>query len=317
MPAVPPTEYPSLPPRPVDGHKGTFGTVCVLGGQAKAPRVMIGGPAFAALGALRAGCGLAVLAVPRPLMASALIIAPPATGLALPVDRDRQLIPSAAAELMDNHIDDFSVLAIGPGLGADEPQQQIVARLIARDETPLVVDADALNCLAAMPEFQKDFRAPAILTPHPGEYGRLARALGMGITPGAESDRVQATTQLAQRLGCVVVLKGHRTVISDGINTTVNETGNVALATAGTGDVLTGVIAGLVAQHYRAPLAAAAARLATPAKPHAGLSLFDCARLGVHIHGRAADLWAERHGGTGMTAMDLLTLVPAAVDSRQ
>ena len=142
---------PSLPPRPSDGHKGTFGTVCVLGGQANAPHVMIGGPAFAATAALRAGAGLAVLAVPAPLMAAALTIAPSATGLALPCDSDGNLQPSQVATLLDTHLPKYNCLAIGPGLGAAPAQQQVVTRLVGREQPAMVIDADALNALASVP----------------------------------------------------------------------------------------------------------------------------------------------------------------------
>jgi NAD(P)H-hydrate epimerase len=313
---------PNLPPRDGSGHKGTFGTVCVLGGQAASPRVMLGGPAFAALGALRAGAGLAVLAVPQPIMAEALLAAPSATGLALPVDSGGRLQPSEVAALIDQHIAQWSCLAIGPGLGADVPQQQVVVRLISQDEKPLVIDADALNALAALRDFHRDFRCQAILTPHPGEFARLAEALSIRAdilsqrrpsAPGsagaeARASRADAAQQLAQRLGCIVVLKGAGTVVSDGINAWTSETGNAALATAGTGDVLTGIIAGLVSQFFKSHLGAGS-RQVSPAQ-QGGLSLFDCARLGVHIHGLAADRWAARHGPAGMLATDLLNEIP-------
>lgn len=288
---------PSLPPRPADGHKGTFGTVCVLGGQVAAPRVMLGGPAFAAAGALRAGTGLAVLAVPEPLMAAALVVAPSATGLALPVDGGGRLEPSGVAEVLDRYEPMFDCLAVGPGLGDDEPQRRILARLVARENVPLVIDADGLNALAALPGFGGDLKAQSIVTPHPGEYRRLASAVGVAAEPADPASRARAAEALAQRLGCVVVLKGAGTVVSDGIDTWTNPSGNVALATAGTGDVLTGVIAGFVAQHARA----------------GGLSLFDCARLGVHAHGLAADRWAAEHGDTGLLAEDLLDELPYAI----
>ncbi len=163
-----PGSLPSLPRRPPDGHKGTFGTVCVIGAQVAAPRVMLGGPAFAALGALRAGCGLAILAVPAPLMAEALVVAPSATGLALPVDGKGALRPSAVAALLDEYRPLMDCLAVGPGMGAAEPQQQILLRLIAQEDLPLVIDADGLNALAAAPEFHRELRAPTVLTPHPG-----------------------------------------------------------------------------------------------------------------------------------------------------
>ena len=116
---------PALPARPPDGHKGTFGTVCVIGGQCAGDRVMVGGPALAALGALRAGAGLAVLAVPAPIMSGALTIAPAATGLALPVDSTNRLAPSAVAALLDEHLSDFACLVVGPGFGSDREQQTI------------------------------------------------------------------------------------------------------------------------------------------------------------------------------------------------
>ncbi|UCD76308.1 MAG: NAD(P)H-hydrate dehydratase [Phycisphaerales bacterium] len=301
-------ELPRLPERPADGHKGTFGTVCVLGGQVAPPRVMLGGPAFSALAALRCGTGLAVLAVPEPMMLPALNAAPSATGLALPVDGRGDLCPSEVAELLDRYLPEFDCLALGPGMGDGIAQQQVVVRLIAQDQVPLVIDADALNALACLPDLQRDFRAPAVLTPHPGEYRRLASSAGIDADPTEPAQRADAATQLASRLGCVVVLKGASTVVSDGIDTHVNETGNVALATAGSGDVLTGIIASLAGQFFK-PSMGAGSRQITP-QQQGGLSLLDCARLGVHIHGLAADRWAARHGHAGLLAADLLDELP-------
>ena len=297
------SELPELPPRPADGHKGTFGTVCVLGGQAAAPRIMIGGPAMTATAAFRAGAGLVVLAVPAPLVPAALSISPSATALALPVDDDGNPVPSAAAELLDEHLSQCDCLAIGPGFAADIPQQQIVARLISRDLPAMVIDADALNALACLGDFHRDLRAAAVLTPHPGEYRRLAKALAIDADPTIAATRPHAAEALAQRVGCVVVLKGAGTVVSDGIQTWTNTTGNAALATAGTGDVLAGVIAGLVAQY--------ASRGDGP------LSLYDCARLGVYAHGLAADRWRDAHDGSdsGMLAAELLEQIPGALAS--
>jgi NAD(P)H-hydrate epimerase len=295
---------PALPPRPADGHKGTFGTVCVVGGQCEAPRVMIGGPALCALAALRVGAGLAVLAMPEPLLAAGLTIAPSATGLALPVDAQGRLVPNRVAEVLDAHAEGLSCVAIGPGLGPGPAAQQILARLITQTHVPLVIDADALNALAALREVQRDLRAACILTPHPGEYQRLAAALGIAIDVRRAERREEAAMALAQRLGCVVVLKGRHTVVSDGRSAFVNRSGNVALATAGTGDVLTGIIAGLVAQ-----FAARGGDTAAPGR----LSLLECARWGARLHGRAADRWRERHGDAGMLAADLLLELPDAL----
>ena len=304
-------DFPRLPHRDPAGHKGTFGTVCVIGGQAAGPRVMIGGPAFTATAALRSGAGLAVLAVPGPIMASALVIAPGATGLALPVDPARALRPSKVAAVLDEHLPQYDCLAVGPGWGDGLPQQQILIRLLASGEVPMVIDADGLNALAALPDFQGDFHAPAVLTPHPGEFRRLADNLGIEADPVDPDARPAAAKQMAGRLGCVVVLKGAATVISDGLSTTINESGNVALATAGTGDVLTGIIASFIAQFFKPNLGAGSRQIT--AKQQGGLSLLDCARCGVHVHGLAADLWAARHGNTGLLASDLLDLIPEAL----
>jgi hydroxyethylthiazole kinase-like uncharacterized protein yjeF len=304
-PAPMPHDLPALPDRPPDGHKGTFGTVLVVGGQAAAPRVMIGGPAFTATAALRMGAGLAVLAVPRPIIRESLVVAPSATGLALPTERGGALQASDVAAVLDEFLPGCQCVAIGPGLGTDPPQQQIVLRLVAQQDVPLVIDADGLNALAACRDFARDLRGHAILTPHPGEYRRLAAAVSVEVDPVDPRTRPQAAEMLAQRLGCVVVLKGHRTVISDGIETVLNETGNVTLATAGTGDVLTGMIAGLVAQD-----AAAAGRAE-------GLGLASCARLAVHLHGAAADRWAARHGDAGLLAADLLDEIPHVLQAHR
>lgn len=307
---------PPIPPRPAEGHKGTFGTVLVVGGQTSPPadggRVMIGGPAFTALAALRTGCGLAVLALPAPILDSGLIIAPSATGLALPVDAQHRLRASEVADMLDRHMGGVRCLAVGPGFGADQPQQQIIMRLLARDETPLVLDADGINALAQVSDFQADLRAPLVLTPHPGEYRRLAERLGISADPIDPAQRPEAAMQLAQRLGCVVVLKGHRTVISDGVTAFINETGGAALGTAGTGDVLTGMIASLIAQHSK-PALGSGARQITPHQ-QGGLSLLDCARLAVHLHGMAGDLWTSKHGEAGLLASDLIELIPACLN---
>jgi NAD(P)H-hydrate epimerase len=297
-----PAALPRLPQRPPDGHKGTFGTVCVLGGQAAPPRVMLGGPALAAMGALRAGAGLAVLAVPAPLMAAALTVAPSATGLSLPVDAAGNLQPSAVAEILDRYLPQCDCLVLGPGLGAEAAQRQVVARLIQMHAPPMVIDADALNALAGLPDLHRDLKAASVLTPHPGEFRTLAKALSIRLDPVDPGARPEAALALARRLGCVVVLKGAGTVVSDGRDAWVNSTGSVALATAGTGDVLAGVIGGLIAQYAR-PNASTA------------ISLYDCARLGVHLHGLAADRWSESHGHAGMLAADLLLEIPGAMSS--
>lgn len=287
-----------LPPRLPQGHKGDFGTVVVVGGQCgrASGRMMIGGPALTALAALRSGAGLAVLAMPEPILRPGMTIAPSATGIALPTTADGELIASGASEAIDRVVDSHAVLAVGPGLGTSDAVQQVVMRLAARVETPMVLDADALNAIAAVRSFGLDLKAPAILTPHPGEWSRLAKALGIAGDPVDPRARPAAVRTMAQRLGAIVVLKGAGTVVSDGLREWTCGVGNAALATGGTGDVLTGVIAGLVAQFRRGE--------------GSTLGLFECACLGVEIHGRAADAWAAKNGSAGLLAMDLVGEIP-------
>lgn len=311
---------PRLPARDPRGHKGTFGTVAVVGGCARADMTMIGGPCFAALAALRAGAGLARLALPRPIMNAGLTIAPSATGAPLPVDHESDLVPHSCAVVLDELIDEAACLAIGPGLGLGEGPRAVALRAVLQDVTPVVVDADGLNNLAEAPELHRDFHAAAILTPHPGEFRRLARLFDITDDPVEEASRPAAAEELARLLGCVVALKGARTVVTDGHQTWVNDTGDSALATAGTGDVLTGLIAGLIAQFHRPAVRPAPERTTGRSGAMAGengrLSLFDCARLAVHAHGLAADRWRERFGASGgMLVEDLLTLIPEALES--
>ena len=187
------------------------------------------------------------------------------------------------------------VLVVGPGFGDGEPQRQVVLRLVAREDQQLVLDADALNVLARTPQLQVDFRAPAILTPHPGEFARLAEPLGVAKAPHTEDARVAAAAGLASRLGVIVVLKGPGTIVTDGLRAYVNTTGNVALATGGSGDVLSGLCAGFVSQF------------------EGRRDLFECACLAAWVHGRAADDVVARRHDDRMIARELIEAIPAAI----
>ena len=288
---------PALPARDPAGHKGTFGTVCVIGGHAAHPITMLGSVVLASLGALRAGAALCIAAAPEPLLPAILSANPSATGLPLPVDSDGHLVPHAVAAALDTQARRADVLVIGPGMGTGFAEAQVVIRVLAQDDNrPVIVDADALNCLAATPRFDLDLRAPIIMTPHPGEFARLADALHLNVDPIDPVARPAAAERLAQRLGCIVVLKGHGTVVSDGARTWTCTHGNDALAIGGSGDVLSGVIAGLVAQYGDS------------------LGLYNCARLAVQAHALAGEQWSARAGGTaGMLATELAAEIPAAV----
>ena len=303
-----------LPARMTDGHKGTFGTVVVVGGCAMGlgarpvagdagARVMFGGPVLCARAALRAGCGLVDLALPAPLVPGALAALESATAHALPISATGELDASGCAAVLDPVLSRATALAIGPGLGQGHAVAQVVVRLLARDALPAVVDADALNALAATGRFDLDFRAPAILTPHPGEYGRLAAALGLtALAEEPSPDELHAAARsLAQRVGAVVILKGARTTVSDGLHAWSARAGSPALATGGSGDVLTGICASMVAQFG-------------PTSRARSLSMLDCARWAVIVHGMAALRWSASHGQAGMLAHELCDSVPEALE---
>ena len=265
--------------------------------------MMVGGPAFAALGALRAGCGLARLAMPESILAAGLSVAPSATGVGLAVDQEGELVPHLVATSVDALLEESRCVVVGPGLGTSAGAVAATLRLGAQDGVAVVFDADALNCLARTPSFHLDLRAPAIMTPHVGEFRRLGEAMGIEEDPGDARTRESAAAALAQKLGCIVVLKSSATVVSDGHTTWSHDEANPVLATAGSGDVLAGVVAGLVAQFWRA------APMPCP------LSLLDCARLGVRAHALAARRWSERTGASGgLLALDLLEQIPAALE---
>jgi len=277
---------------------------------------MVGGPALASIAALRTGAGLCRLAMPEPVLDAALTIAPEATGLALAVDAHGELIGHLCAAAIDEIVAGVQCLAIGPGLGVGEGQRAAALRAVGQSACPVIVDADAINALSEVPALGQDFHASAVLTPHVGEFRRLAPAVGVQTDP--EEDSKAATAELAQRLGCVVVLKSAQTTVSDGMTTWVHDRPNPALATAGSGDVLCGIVASLVAQHFRAHMGMSErAAGGVSSEMQGGLSLFDCARIGVAIHAEAGARWVNRHGGVsgGLLAGDLTKELPEVVES--
>ncbi|MEX0775298.1 MAG: NAD(P)H-hydrate dehydratase [Phycisphaeraceae bacterium] len=275
---------PAAPPRPADAHKGTFGTVIVVGGSA----TMIGAPALCATAAFRSGAGLVKLATLPQVLPFAIAIEPGATGIVLDGDAMR-----AVDALDDADPDGTAVLAVGPGMGRSDWWSRIVMGLL-RGKRTLVLDADGLNLLAATGKPRpagNDHQPALIMTPHPGEFRRLAKPLGIDDDPTDPQSRSTAAARLAEAHHAIVVLKGQHTVVSDGRRAFVNHTGNPALATAGTGDVLTGCIAALAAQ---------------------GMPPWDAAVLGVYLHGLAGDLWTAQQGPSGLTSRDLANMLPTA-----
>lgn len=264
---------------------------------------MIGAPALAALGALRAGAGLARLVMPRPVLDAGLVLCPSATGWALPVDEHGDLVAHGAVEAFDRVRRESDAVVIGPGMGDGPGVEAVCLRAVQDEERPVIVDADAINALSRIPELARDLRASAVLTPHPGEFRRLAGVLSIREDPAEERARERAAGELARRLGCVVVLKGAGTVVSDGYRSWVCARGHACLATAGTGDVLAGVIGGLAAQWCRGD-------------EKGRMSLFDAARVGVEAHASAGEAWAAREGASaGLLAMELAGLMPPCLEA--
>lgn len=297
---------PTLPARPEAGHKGSFGTVLVIGGCAHLPRQMLGGAMLAARAALRVGAGRVIAAVPSPLAAEALAILPEATVVPLPVDAEGALLASESAEVLDAAMRDATSVVIGPALGRSPSAESVVMRLVAIGEKPLVVDADAIRAFAAHREPARDLRGTVIFTPHPGEAAALAEAVGAMVDCVERSTRPAAAMELAQRLGAVVVLKGAGTITSDGLRAWRCERGGPVLATGGSGDVLAGIVGGLLAQFECGRRATASAASTDASVPLPGA----IAALAVELHARAGDLWAAAHGDAGLLAHEIADLVP-------
>jgi len=277
-----------LPRRPPGSHKGTFGRALIVAGALN----YVGAAYLAAAAATRSGPGLVTLATPRSVHALVASRLADATYLPLPETSDGVTDASRAAADVRTLLPECTSLLVGPGLGqATATRDLVVGLLLDGPERPAtVLDADALNILARGEGWWDRIRGTAILTPHPGE---MARLLGIDSVRQVQEDRVAAAQDAARRWGHVVVLKGACTVIAhpDG-RTRVSPWVNSGLARGGTGDVLSGVIAGLLAQ-----------------RPDA---LFDAAALGVYVHGLAAEAVRSQLGETGMTAGDLVPALPRA-----
>lgn len=279
-----------LPDRPSAAHKGSFGRTLVIAGS----QSYIGAATLAASAATRAGVGLVTLAIPGSLQpAVAASVAEP-TYMLLP-ESSPGVVSAEAADTIVEGLASFDALLLGCGIGQEPATKELVERLLYSGQAlpPTVVDADALNILSAgAPQgghWWTRFTGSAIMTPHPGEMARLTG----GTVSSVEQDRIRTAVDAAESWNKVVALKGAYTVVgSPNGNAMLSPFANPGLASAGTGDVLAGIIAGLLSQ---------------------GLSLEDAAALGVYIHGAAAERVRGELGDTGMIASDLLTALPLAI----
>ena len=272
-----------LKPRATDAHKGDFGKVCIIAGSTG----MSGAAALAGRSALRAGAGLVRVATPKSVLPIVASIEPCFTTIALPEDSFGRISAKAINPILEA-VSENDVVAFGPGVGTSGELRSLLDTLLRQENLRLVIDADGLNNLAGIKDWPNELKAKLILTPHPGEIKRLWSGLFREILP---SDRQQQAVQLAQQTKTVIALKGAGTVVTDGEKVYINKTGNPGMATAGSGDVLTGVITALAGQ---------------------GLNDFDAAVLGVYIHGLAGDIAAEKIGQVSLMTTDIIESLPDA-----
>jgi len=275
-------KLPALAPRPVESNKGSFGKVLVIAGS----RGMSGAAVLCASAALRGGAGLVRLAVPQEILA--LVAAANPCYLTAPLSQDDhgRIDACAEADLLELARTN-DVVALGSGIGRSAALDALVPAFLARVDAPVVLDADGLNALQGQMQCLRNPRAARILTPHPGEFARL---IGSDIAT-VQANRQELALRFAAEHGVVLVLKGHGTIVTDGARVYSNNSGNPGMATGGTGDVLTGLIAALLGQK---------------------LEPFAAAQLGVYLHGLAGDLARDVVGEVSLIASDLLTYLPAA-----
>ena len=264
-----------LPDRNPWGHKGNFGKLLLLCGS----RGYTGAAFFAAMGALRSGAGLVFLGVPESIYGIEAVKLNEPVIFPLP-DAGGRLSADAVPEIL-TRLPQMDAVLVGPGLGQSEGTLAVVRAVLEKAECPVVVDADGINVLRAHRDLLRGRKSPTILTPHDGEFARLGGIIG--------EDRMAAAAALADDLGCVVLLKGHETCVTDGVDGYINPTGNPGMAVGGSGDVLAGVITALLG---------------------AGLPPLEAAACGAWLHGAAGDRCAAELGQYGMLPTDMLSALP-------
>jgi NAD(P)H-hydrate epimerase len=275
---------PLVGPRPLAANKGNFGHVLVIGGAVG----KAGSVAMAGMAALRSGAGLSTVATPKSVLATVAGFHPEV--MTEPLDEtDSGTISTRASERMDALIKSMTVLAVGPGISRNPETSDFVRSLVVKCKTPLVLDADGLNAFEGRAAELNGKGRILVITPHPGEMARLT-----GSTVAAvQRDRINVARTFAREHELIVVLKGHRTLIAQPDGTVwVNTTGNPGMATGGTGDILTGMVAGLIAQN----------------REH----IVEAVMAAVHLHGLAGDVARESMGEHSLVATDLVGALPEA-----
>ena len=264
-----------LPERDPWGHKGTFGKVLLLCGS----RGFTGAAYLAAMGALRSGAGLVFLGVPESIYAIEAVKLHEPVVFPLPED-DGKLSFLAVSEI-EKRLPDMDAVLIGCGLGQSRGTLSVVKAVLENARCPVVVDADGINVLAGHKDILRGRQYPTILTPHDGEFLRFGGTIG--------EDRMASAAYFAREWNSIVLLKGHRTCITDGKTGYVNHTGNPGMAVGGSGDVLAGIIVSLLGQ---------------------GIALLEAAACGAWLHGAAGDLCEREIGQYGMLPTDMLKILP-------
>jgi hydroxyethylthiazole kinase-like uncharacterized protein yjeF len=275
---------PLIGPRPEESNKGNYGHVLVVGGSLGKS----GSVAMAGMAALRSGAGLSTVATPRSALGTVAGFHPELMTEPLPETEARTISTSARDRIVEM-VKGKTVLALGPGISREPETSQLARALVAELQLPMVVDADGLNAFAGRTDELNGKSRTLVITPHPGEMARLA---GCSIAD-VQKDRLGVARKFAREHSLIVVLKGHRTLVvqPDG-EAWVNTTGNPGMATGGTGDILTGMVGGMIAQHSKATFLAVLAA--------------------VHLHGLAGDVMRERVGDHSLIATDLLVGLPEA-----
>lgn len=265
----------ALPDRDPWGHKGTFGKILLLCGS----RGFTGAAYLAAMGALRSGAGLVFLGVPESIYAlEAVKLNEP---VVFPLADEKGMLSEQAIPAILERLPSMDAVLIGCGLGQSEGTLAVLKSVLENTQCPVVIDADGINLLSKHKDIVRGRKASTILTPHDGEFIRLGGEIG--------EDRMESARKMAQDLGCIMLLKGHETCITDGVGGYLNQTGNPGMAVGGSGDVLAGIIVSLLGQ---------------------GIPPLEAAAVGAWLHGAAGDLCAREIGQYGMLPTDMLNALP-------
>jgi len=271
------------PMREKDAHKGTFGRVLVIAGSSS----MRGAAAFAALGALRMGCGLLTLASVEKCIDSAAALVPEATYIEMDCDDRGFMLYDSSRKALLEALEKADAVVIGCGMGVTPDTVEITRLVTENAKCPVIIDADGINCIASDIDILLKKQTDVIITPHVGEMARLLNCDKHMV----EENRILTAEKYAEQYGIVVVLKGAGTIVADRHTTAVNHTGNPGMSVGGSGDVLAGIIGGIAAQ---------------------GCSLLDSACAGVYMHGLAGDAAAEEKGQEAMLPRDIVSSIPEA-----